>query len=72
MQQSEYSQLFSLMQGPVGQELIRYLSQHGGSAARSAAAQAAAGDLSAARETLTPLLKTPELQALLRQLEESK
>ena len=68
MQQPDLSQLRSLLASPAGQQLMDYLKTNGGSAAKTAAAQASAGDLKAARDTLSPLLENPRLQELLRQL----
>lgn len=68
MQQPDVSQVLALLRSPAGQQLLEYLNKNGGSAARSAAAQASAGDLAGAQKTLSPLLEQPELQALLRQL----
>lgn len=68
MQQPDMSQLLKQLQTPAGQQLMQFLKANGGTAAQEAAAQAAAGDLSGAKSTLSPLLSNPELQALLRQL----
>lgn len=68
MQQPDLAKLLSLLQSPAGQQLMDYLKTNGGSAARAAAAQASAGELEAARDTLSPLLENPRLQELLRQL----
>lgn len=68
MQQPDISQVLALMRSPAGQQLMEYLKQNGGDAARNAATQASAGDLSGARSSLSPLLEDPAVQALLRQL----
>jgi len=68
MQQPDISQVLALLRSPAGQQLVEYLNKNGGTIAQSAAAQASAGDLSGARNTISPLLENPELQALLRQL----
>ncbi len=68
MQQPDMTQILALLKSPAGQQLVHYLSSSGGPAAQTAAAQAAAGDLSGARKTLGPMLEDPTLQALLRQL----
>lgn len=72
MQQADISQILALLRSPVGQQLVDYLGKSGGTIARSAAAQASAGDLSGAQKTISPLLEDPELQAILRQLGGSK
>lgn len=68
MQQPDLAQVLALLRSPAGQRLMQYLKQNGGTAAQSAVIQASAGDLSGAKDTLTPLLNNPELQALLEQL----
>ncbi len=68
MHQPDMTQILALLKSPAGQQLMAYLNQNGGAAARSAAAQAAAGDISAAQQTLSPMLEDPALQAILRQL----
>lgn len=68
MQQPDMARLLQLMQSPEGQELVRYLKEKGGTAARDAAAQASSGDMSGAQQTLSPLLRDPKLRALLNQL----
>lgn len=68
MQQPDISQVLALLHSPAGQQLLEYLDKNGGSIARSAAAQASAGDLSGAQKTISPLFENPELQAILRKL----
>ncbi len=68
MQQPDMTQLLKQLQTPAGQQLLQFLKTNGGSAVHNAAAQAAAGNLTGAKETLAPLLDDPQLQALLRQL----
>lgn len=68
MQQPDIAKMLALLHSPAGQQLMEFLKKNGGTAAQAAAAQASAGDISGAKETLSPLLETPELQALLRQL----
>ena len=52
-----------------GQQLLRHLQQTQGDALQKAAAMAAAGDFRRAGASLAPLLESPEVRALLRQLE---
>ena len=52
-----------------GQQLLRHLQQTQGDALQKAAAMAAAGDFRRAGASLAPLLDSPEVRALLRQLE---
>ena len=68
MQQPDIRQLLQLMQSPAGQQLMQYLKANGGSAAQDAAAKAASGDLTAAQNSLAPLLEDPKLRILLQQL----
>ena len=68
MQQPDIRQLLQMMQSPAGQQLMQYLKTNGGSAAQDAAAKAASGDLTAAQNSLAPLLEDPKLRILLQQL----
>ena len=68
MQQPDTNQLLQILRSPAGQQLIQFLKANGGAAARDAAAQAASGDLSAARKSLDPLLEDPRFRSLLQQL----
>ena len=68
MQQPDIRQLLQLLQSPAVQQLVQFLKTNGGSAAQDAASRAASGDLSAAQNSLTPLLQDSRLQALLKQL----
>ena len=68
MQQPDITRLMALLQTKDGQQLLDYLKNNGGSAARSAAAMAASGDLSGAKETAAPLFADPKLRALLEKL----
>jgi hypothetical protein len=52
-----------------GQQLLRHLQQTQGDALQKAAAMAAAGDCRRAGASLAPLLESPEVRAMLRQLE---
>ena len=59
----------ALANSDVGRQLARLLRQADGEALQKAADLAAAGDFRKAGASLAPLLETPEIQALLRQLE---
>ncbi len=68
MQQSDMTQILALLRSPAGQQLMAYFNQNSNPAAQAAAAQAAAGDIAGAKNTLAPMLEDPILQNLLRQL----
>lgn len=71
MQQSpDLSQLKKMAQSSAGQQLISLLQRSGGNSLQKAVAKASAGDYAQAQAVLSSLLKTPEAQALLKQLEE--
>lgn len=57
-----------MAQTPAGQQLLALLKQQDGSRMQQAISQAKAGDHTALEETLRPLLSSPEIRALLRQL----
>lgn len=59
-----------LAKTPAGQQLIAILQQSDASALKSAAEQASGGKYQQAKNTLEPLLKSPEIQKLLKQLGE--
>jgi len=68
----DLNQLLKLAQSPAGQQLIRIVQQQGGKELEAAAKKASAGDFSQAQALLSSLLKTPDAQKLLNQLEGSK
>ncbi len=68
MQQPDISQLMQLIRSPAGQQLMKLLQQQGGDALQTARNQAASGNFSQARDTLAPVLDTPQIRALLQQL----
>lgn len=73
MQQTpDFSQLLKLAQSPAGQQLLSMLQQSGGAELQNAISKASTGDYSDAKKTLSSLLSTPEAQALLKKMEESK
>lgn len=53
---------------PAGQQLLSLLQQANPAALQSAMTQAAAGDMTEARNILQPLLASEEIQKLLKQL----
>lgn len=68
----DLSQLMKLAQSSAGQKLLSLLQRSGGEALQSAIAKASAGDYREAQKQLSSLLSTPEAQALLKQMEETK
>lgn len=62
------AELAALARSPAGQQLMALLQQSGGPQLQQAAGKAAAGDLSGAKDLLTPLLADPRIQDLLAQL----
>ena len=59
----------ALANSHAGKELARLLQQADGDALQKAAELAAAGEFRKAGASLAPLLESPEIRALLRQLE---
>ncbi len=57
-----------LVKSPAGQQLLALLQQQGGGKVQQIAEQAAAGNYENAMQSLKPLLDSPQIQALLRQL----
>ena len=68
MQQPDSKTLMQLLKSPAGQQLIEYLNTQGGSVARTVAAQANAGDMAAAKDSLASLMHDPRFRELLEQL----
>ncbi len=64
----EISAALRLAQSPEGQRLLSALKAENGEALDLAMAQAAAGDTAAAQKTLSALLRSPELQAMIQDL----
>lgn len=62
--------IMRLAQTPAGQQLIAILRKSDGPALRNAAAQASSGNYQQAKSALEPLLRSPEIQNLLKQLGE--
>lgn len=63
-------EVMRLAKTPAGQELIALLQQADGTALRNAAEQASGGNYQQAKSTLEPLLRSPEIQKLVKQLGE--
>lgn len=57
-----------LAQTPAGQQLIALLQQQGSVDMQQALNQAASGNYQQVKEQLLPLLQSPQIQALLKQL----
>lgn len=57
-----------LAKSPAGQQLIRMLQQNGGDALQTAVEKAAAGDYAQAKQMLSALLESPDIQNLLEQM----
>lgn len=70
--QYDMSDILRLAQSPAGQQLIALLQKTGGTDLQNAVSKASAGDYAQARQSLSSLLSNPEVQALLKQLEETK
>lgn len=66
----DYQWLIQLAQSPAGQQLIAILQRNGGRTLDSALSMASKGDYSQAKQLITNLLSSPEVQKLLSQLEE--
>lgn len=64
----DMAQAMRMAQSPAGRELIGKLQQKGGDQLRQAMEKAAAGDYTQARQTISALLDSPDMQKLLQQL----
>lgn len=65
------SEIMKLAQSPAGQQLLAMLQNANQGALQDAAKQASAGNMEEAKNALSPLLSSPEVQALLKQMEGS-
>ena len=65
------AELMALANSPAGKELMKILQESAGADLRQAARKASAGDLEGAKSLLSPALKDPRIQTLLRQMGES-
>lgn len=70
--QYDMSELLRLAQSPAGQQLIALLQRSGGNTLQNAVAKASSGDYAQAKQAISSLLENPEVQALLKQLEDIK
>ncbi len=68
MPQPDFSQLMQLIRSPAGQQLVQLLQTANANTMQTAASQAATGDYLRAKNTLAPLLDSPEVRRLLQQL----
>lgn len=64
----DMNRLLRLARSPEGQQLIRLLQENNPETLRNAAAQATAGDMQKAGQTLLPMLDDPRVKALLDKL----
>ncbi len=69
-QQPDMSHLLQIAQSPAGQKLLSMLQSKGGNQLPAALEKAAGGDYSDAKKVLTSLLANPDIQTLVKQLEE--
>lgn len=69
-QQFDMYQLMRLARSPAGQQLMEALKRSGGADVEKAAAAASSGNLDQAKQALSGLLQSPDIQKLLRTLEE--
>ena len=63
--------LMKLANSPAGQKLLAILSTKNPEDLKKAAAAASSGNMDTAKESLSGLLESPEIQSLLKQLEKS-
>ena len=71
MQQNfDMQQLMALARSPAGQQLMEALKRSGGSNVEMVAAAASSGNLDQAKNVLAGLLESPDIQKLVRTLEE--
>ena len=71
MNQDVQKGMEKLLGSPEGRELIRVLNQDGGKTLREAAGAMKAGDEQRMKDTVAPLLKSPQVLKLMAQLERS-
>lgn len=67
--QYDMNELMRLAQSPAGQQLIAHLQRSGGKELQAALASVSAGNYDAAKQALSSLLSSPDVQALVKQLE---
>ena len=66
--QPTMAQMMALVNSPAGRELMALLQKSAGADFQKAARKASAGDLTGAKELLSPVLQDPQIQALLHQM----
>mgnify|MGYP007069887733 CR=1 FL=1 len=71
MQLSEQENIQKLLSSPQGKQLLRLLSRDGGTALRQAGAAVQSGDAAGAQSIMAPMLEDPQVQTLLKDLEQS-
>ena len=71
MNQDVQKGMEKLLGSPEGRELIRVLNPDGGKTMREAAGAMKAGDEQRMKDTVAPLLKSPQVRQLMAQLERS-
>lgn len=62
------TELIRLAQSPAGQQLLALLQQNGGQQLQQAVDLASTGDYSQAKQALSALMASPEVQKLLKQM----
>jgi len=67
----DLSRIAQLAKSPAGQQLIGFLQKNNAADLRSAMAKAAGGDLEGARQALSAVLDTPQMQKLVKELEDT-
>lgn len=70
--QYDMNEILRLARSPAGQQLVALLQRNGGEELEKALSNASAGNYDAARQSISSLLRAPEVQAILKQLEETK
>lgn len=70
--QYDMSELKRLAQSPAGRQLMELLQKNGGKELQGAVSQASAGNFDQAKQMLSSLLGSSEVQRLLKQMEDGK
>lgn len=65
------SELFRLANSPAGKQLLSFIQKNGGSELQNAVDLAVSGDYSKAKEAVSSLMSDPQVQQLLKHLEDS-
>ena len=66
-EEQTYKRITEFAQSPKGQQLLRHLEQADPQRVRQAMAQAESGDMDQLKSTVEQLLRSPQIQALLKQ-----